>query len=111
MALWLGRASKYGGHEQHFLDTNRVYLTWSGPHNSDLTKASRYEDAKAIVRDAESPDATPRKIANNAGQVWAFILRMNFGDQGILPLKTKSAIAVGEIKSKFTYDTSATPPF
>lgn len=26
MALWLVRAGKYGEHEQHFLDTNRVYL-------------------------------------------------------------------------------------
>ncbi len=111
MALWLVRAGKYGEHEQHFLDNNRVYLTWSGLHNTDLTKASSYEDIKAVVRDAESPDATPGKIANNAGQVWAFVLGMNVGDWLVLPLKVKSAIAVGEIKSKFTYDANAEVPF
>lgn len=29
----------------------------------------------------------------------------------VIPFKMKSAIAAGEIKSKFTYDASAEPPF
>jgi restriction system protein len=111
MALWLVRAGKYGEHEQHFLDTDRVYLTWGGLNNTDLTQASTYEDIKEIVREAESPDATKGKIANNAGQVWAFVLGMNIGDWVVLPLKMKSAIAVGEIKSDFTYDASADIPY
>jgi restriction system protein len=111
MALWLVRAGKYGENEQLFLDSNRVYLTWEGLSNSDLTPAKSYEDIKAIVREAESPEATRGKIANNAGQVWAFVLGMNVGDWVVLPLKTKSAIAVGEIKSAFTYDAKADIPY
>ena len=111
MALWLVRAGKYGEHEQHFLDTNRVYLTWSGLNNTDLTQAKTYEDIKAIVREAESPDATRGKIANNAGQVSAFVLGMNVGDWVVLPLKSKSAIAVGEIKSELIYDGNASIPY
>lgn len=111
MALWLVRAGKYGEHEQHFLDTNRVYLTWGGLNNTDLTQAKTYEDIKAIIREAESPDATRGKIANNAGQVWAFVLGMNVGDWVVFPLKMKSAIAVGEIKSEFTYAPTAEPPY
>lgn len=111
MALWLVRAGKYGEHEQHFLDTNRAYLTWSGLNNTDLSQAKTYEDIKEIVREAESPDATRGKIANNAGQVSAFVLGMNIGDWVVLPLKTKSAIAVGEIRSNYTYDATAEIPF
>jgi restriction system protein len=36
---------------------------------------------------------------------------MSVGDWIVLPLKTKSAIAVGEIKSEFTYDANASVPF
>jgi restriction system protein len=36
---------------------------------------------------------------------------MNVGDWIVLPLKMKSAIAVGEIKSNFTYDANAEAPF
>jgi restriction system protein len=111
MALWLVRAGKYGEHEQHFLDTNRVYLTWGGLTSTDLTQAKSYEDIKEIVREAESPDATQGKIANNAGQVWAFVMGMSVGDWVVLPLKSKSAIAVGEIKSKFTYEANAQIPY
>jgi restriction system protein len=111
MALWLVRAGKYGEHEQHFLDTGRVYLTWDGLNNTNLTQAKTYEDIKAIVSEAESPNATRGKIANNAGQVSAFVLGMNIGDWVVLPLKTKSAIAVGEIKSEFTYEPTAEIPY
>lgn len=109
MALWLVRAGKYGENEQLFLDDGRVYLTWSGIAETDLTRAKSYDDIKAIVREAESPDATRGKIANNAGQVWAFVLGMKVGDWVVLPLKTKPAIAVGEIRSELTYDAHATP--
>jgi len=111
MALWLVRAGKYGEHEQHFLDTDRVYLTWGALNYTDLTKEETYDDIKEIIREVESPDATSGKIANNAGQVWAFVLAMNVGDWVVLPLKTKSAIAVGEIKSKFIYDENAAAPY
>jgi restriction system protein len=111
MALWLVRAGKYGEHEQHFLNTNRIYLTWDSLANTDLTLAKTYEEIKDIVREAESPDATKGKIANNAGQVWAFVLGMNIGDWVVLPLKAKSAIAIGEIKSKLTYDANAEIPY
>jgi hypothetical protein len=30
MTLWMARCGKYGQHEERFLETNRIFLTWLG---------------------------------------------------------------------------------
>ena len=36
MAIWMVRTGRHGQHEQHFLETNRIYLCWDGLRR-DLT--------------------------------------------------------------------------
>ncbi|HST19781.1 MAG TPA: restriction endonuclease, partial [Blastocatellia bacterium] len=73
MALWLVRTGKYGEHEQRFLNTNRIYLTWDGLETYDLSKTQTYEEIKVIMRQAY-PHSPERKLGNHAGQIWAFVL-------------------------------------
>ncbi len=44
MALWLVRAGKYGEHEQKFLSSNRIYLTWEDLQGYDLSQAASYDE-------------------------------------------------------------------
>ncbi|MBA2728486.1 MAG: hypothetical protein H0U49_09995 [Parachlamydiaceae bacterium] len=103
MSLGLVRAGSYGEHEKQFFEKNRIYLTWEGLENYDLSKVKEYEEIKPILREAFRDDVEG-KIRNNAGQIWAFILGVQIGDWIAVPLKNKPAIAIGEVKSELHYD-------
>jgi restriction system protein len=47
----------------------------------------------------------PNAAANYIGQIWAFVSRIQVTDWVVLPLKTRSAIAVGEVISGYEYRT------
>ena len=101
MALWLIRAGKYGQSEQKYLQENRVNLRW-GNLNSDLRQVPSRDEIKSLLRE-QMPEATEGKIANGAGQVWAFARSMNVGDWFVLPSKLKRVVHVGKIASELKY--------
>jgi restriction system protein len=106
MALWLYRAGKHGEHEQKFLNDGRIYLTWEQMDDHDLTKGKQPSDIKSLLR-AAMPDASEGRIIVHSGQISAFISAMKPGDWVVMPLKSKPAIAVGEITNEFVYDPKA----
>jgi restriction system protein len=106
MALWLMRAGKYGEHEPRFFEDHRIYLTWSELTNVDLSSAANYDGIKAIMQQ-QYPGEPARRIGNWSGQVWAFALAMKAGDWVVVPRKSSGSIAVGEIKTGYTFDPSA----
>lgn len=105
MALWLVRAGKFGQHETRFFEDGRVYLTWGALTGTDLSTASNYEGIKTLVG-AQYPDEPTRRLGNWAGQIWAFVLAMKPGDWVVVPRKSTGTIAVGEVKSAYTFDPS-----
>lgn len=109
MALWLDRTGKYGQYEQRFLDDSRLYLTWDGL-NVDLSKLANRAELIDLLRE-RYPAFSPGKLRNHAGQVWAFIHKMNPGDWAIVPSKVKPAIHVAEITGKYAYDKTASDPY
>ncbi|MBM4040851.1 MAG: restriction endonuclease [Planctomycetes bacterium] len=110
MALWLVRAGAHGEFEQKFLNSGRIYLTWEGLENENLSQAKDWLGVKAIVKKTY-PDRTERIAGNWAGQIWAFAVAMKLGDWAVLPLKLKPAIAVAEITSTYQYDPHGEPLF
>ncbi len=110
MALWLYRTGKYGEHEQKFLTYNRIYLTWQGLENRDLTQVKDYNEIKQVMREVY-PDVSNQTLGNYSGQIWAFVLAMKPNDWVVVPLKSKPAIAVGEITSELICDATAQPPY
>src|SRR5262249_822173 len=55
------------------------------------------------------PDDSERRRGNHTGQVWGFVHAMKPGDWVVMPLKSKPAIAIGEITKEFAYDPKADP--
>jgi len=108
MALWLVRAGRQGQLEHSFLDDERIYLNWGGI-NADLSQFKSREEVKDLLR-ARLPDAADGKIVNGAGQIWAFVSKMQTGDWVVLPSKMKPAIHVGEIVGGYKFEPSANRP-
>jgi restriction system protein len=108
MALWLVRGGRDGDHEARFLSDGRIYLTWVGLENRDLSGAKDYEDVKKIVFETY-PAEGKNKLQNHSGQIWAFAIPMKPGDLVAVPRKRKAMIAIGEITTPYVYDPKGEP--
>lgn len=102
MAVWVVRAGSRGGQEQVAIDKNVATIHWNElPDLSGVTT----RDALADLYRQRNTDASPNKAAIDVGQVWAFRERMKEGDLAVLPLHTRSAIAIGRIIGPYKYRT------
>lgn len=111
MALWLVRAGKHGEHEQRFIDTERIYLTWEGGlQNFSLASAKSPEQIKEIVAQAY-PGLSSRRLGNYSGQIGAFAFGIKKGDMFVLPRKSTATLAIGEIKGDYQYEKKAEEPY
>ncbi len=100
MAVWLVRAGKYGDAEQVAIDKGIVTIGWN--ELPDLSSISDREALAALYRRLH-PDASGGKVGNHVGQVWAFCNRIQKGDLAVLPLKSRSAIAIGKVVGSYQY--------
>lgn len=105
MALWLVRAGKSGEHEQRFIHDSKIYLTWA-PLNCDLSKIGTREQLRQTLEQF-FPNASPGRITQNSGQVWAFAKRMSPGDWVAMPSKHAPSIHIGEITSPYRFRSDA----
>jgi predicted Mrr-cat superfamily restriction endonuclease len=78
MTLWLARAGQHGEHETKFLDTGKIYLTWSGLR-CDLSQLATKQALQQVLRETY-PDASKGRIINHSGQIWTFTHEMRPGD-------------------------------
>lgn len=94
--LWLVRLGRHGEQEAHGLETGELVL---GFRYGVLTGA---KDRDAILRviQAALPDANPKRQLHFAAQLNQFCNTMQIGDLAVVPLKTESKIAIGEIVSE-----------
>lgn len=100
MSVWLVRAGPNGEQEQRALDHGLVTVRWKDL--PDLSGIKSRDELRKLYEQIY-PDSKKMRIHNHVAQVWAFIGRIKDGDLIVLPLKTQSAIAVGEAKGKYEY--------
>ena len=100
MALWLVRAGKYGEEENLALDKDVVVHGWT--IEKDLKNTKSKQEIEDLMHQT-SPTAKPKSISSWANQVWAFLYKMKLGDLVALPLKQRSAIAIGRITGDYEY--------
>lgn len=100
MSLWLVRAGSYGEQEQGALENSAATIGWNELGDlSNIKSRTQLEELFTKV----NPDATKNSIANQVGQIWRFIHEIQKGDLVALPLKTQSAIAVGQVEGDYEY--------
>jgi len=100
MSVWVVRAGRSGEHEDLALEKGFAVIGWS--ELGDLSKVKSQERLRELCKEAY-PDAKANTIKTWAAQLWNFIGRIQIGELVVLPLKTRSAIAVGEVKGEYKY--------
>ena len=100
MAVWLVRAGKYGQDEDAALNKGLAIIGWH--EMPDVSDVPSYEEMKR--QQAETyPNESPKAVINNAAQLWSFASRIEVGDMAVMPLKTRSAVAVGRFTGGYEY--------
>jgi restriction system protein len=106
MSLWLVRAGRNGEQEEGALEHDVATIGW---HDlPDLSSVKSREDLKRLY-ESTYPGAKKNAVANEVGQIWAFINRIQPDDLIVLPLKLRSAIAIGKVKGPYQYRTDLSP--
>ncbi len=100
MALWLVRAGRHGERETVALEKGVAAIGWD--ELPDLAKVSSKEELGELYK-TRYPDEQKATVSNRVGQVWAFREKIKTGDLIVLPLKTRSAIAIGEVTGGYEF--------
>ena len=100
MTLWLVRAGAHGDQEQGAYSNNIVTIGWN-----ELPDLSNIHDKSSLEQlyMKTYPNAKKMEAANRIGQVWNFINNIKKGDWVALPLKSQSAIVIGEVVGDYEY--------
>lgn len=97
---WLTRSGRAGERDSWAVENG---VTPGGYGEvSDLTSCRALQDVRDVVA-AAFPDNKPQANGNFAAQLWALRGRMEIGDLVVLPLKTTSQLAIGEITGHYEY--------
>jgi len=100
MSVWLVRAGQNGEHEDFALENGVAVIGWN--LLPDVTQSDTREQLLELMQQAY-PDKGKKTIANYVGQIWAFRSRIEKGDMIILPLKTRSMIAIGKCTGAYKF--------
>ncbi len=103
MALWMVRMGRQGEQEEFALSKGLAVIGWD--EMPDLSAVTSREDLCSLYEEAY-PDASKHKAAIHVSELWAFRERIREGDIVALPMKTRSAVALGEVFGPYKYDPS-----
>ncbi len=101
MTLWMVRAGRHGEQESIALEKNVVTIGWREMPN--LTSIKSKDELKDLYTQTY-PDANKNRMNNEAGQIWRFIREIQVDDYVALPLKSQSAIAIGQVKGEYKFE-------
>ncbi len=100
MSLWQVRAGRYGEDESTALDKGLAIIGWIDM--PDIAGIKSFEEMKAKHTEVY-PDKSLKANINNAAQLWAFVSKIQKGDLIVLPLKTRTAVAIGKVVGDYKY--------
>lgn len=106
MAVWLVRAGQRGEQENFALEHGVAVVGWE--ELPDLGSVKSREELEAICFQTY-PDAKRNTIINWVGQLWAFTNRIQPKDLVVLPLKSRSAIAIGVVTGPYQFQPANAP--
>lgn len=106
MSLWLVRAGRYGEQEESALQHNVAAIGWDDL--PDLSSIKSKEELKDLY-ERVYPGNKKMALANEVGQLWTFINKIQVNDLIVLPLKLRYAIAIGRVIGPYQYRTDLSP--
>lgn len=100
MAIWLVRAGKHGEREDLALDQGLATIGWE--ELPDMANLKKREELSKLLKEYY-PDVKPKTLINWESQLWPFINSIKPNDLIVLPLKSRSTIAIGEVAGEYCY--------
>ena len=100
MAVWLVRAGRHGQNEDFAIERRCAVIGWD--ELPDLSGVQNRDEIRELLA-REHPEASNSSLGVNTGQVWKFCREINEGDLIVLPLKTRSVIAIGRSTGAYEY--------
>ena len=100
MSVWLVRAGRNGEREEFALENGVAVIGWD-----ELPGLAQIDSREKLfeLMQQSYPDERKMAVANFVGQVWAFRGRIEKDDLIVLPLKTRSMIAIGRCRGAYKY--------
>ncbi len=105
MTFWVVRAGKHGEAEAYAIENTCVVIGWDDLE--DLSSLSDRDSLQQLVT-STYPDESVGTIRIWTGELWAFRERIQIGDSVAIPLKSRSALAVGRVTGPYRYVPTAT---
>lgn len=101
MSVWLVRAGRNGEHENFALENGEAVIGWD-----ELPDLAQFDSREKLSDQMQRayPDEGKGAVSNHVGQVWAFRSRIEKGDLIVLPLKTRSMIAIGKCIGAYKFE-------
>jgi restriction system protein len=106
MTFWGVRAGKHGGAEEYALENEAVVVGWD--EMGDLAQLPTKESLQNKLAELH-PHAKIGTLRIWAGELLAFRSKIQVGDYACIPLKLKSAVAIGKVVGDYKFDPSAPP--
>ena len=100
MPVWLVRAGRQGEREALALEKSIAVVGWEDL--PDLSSVNSRDEILGMLQTAY-PDVKPKTLTNWQSQIWPFVREIRDGDVVALPLKSRSAIALGEVTGPYRY--------
>ena len=100
MAVWLDRAGGHGENEDFALENGVAIIGWDDLPDLGQTKSK--EDIYGLLEE-NFPEYEKNTLKNWLSQIYAFRHRWEKGDLVVLPLKLRSAIAIGRVTGPYKY--------
>ena len=96
------RAGRNGEQEEGALEHSVATIGWN--ELPDLSSIGSKDELKVLYKEYY-PGEKKMKIANAVGGIWSFISRVQRDDLVAIPLKTRSAFAIGRVTGQYEYRT------
>lgn len=100
MALWVLKGGSRGEFESRILQNSTLIVGWASI--GDLSQLRDRGSIEKAYR-AAFPGAKDGRVTAHVGQLYAFVHTAKVGDLVVIPLKSRSAIAIGEIAGEYMY--------
>lgn len=100
MTLWGIRSGKYGERENFALENSLAVIGWEDL--PDLSGITERDQLKQLL-EATYPDEKRKTLMNWESQIWPFCKVMAVGEPIVMPLKHRSAFAIGRIAGPYEH--------
>ena len=101
MTLWVVRAGSYGERENFDIQNGVAVVGWD-----DVPDLKGYPSRESLYKSLLEiyPDEKQRTLKNWEGMLWRFSREISIGDLVALPLKSRSAVYIGEVTGTYKYE-------